>query len=450
MNPILPLNFYMPDAEPRIFGDTLYLYGSHDIYNSENYCEGELYVAYAKLNDLTHFELKKILTFDDSGHSFLEAGAFQAPDCIEFNGKYYLYDNRMKRPNCDVAISDSPLGPFKNYGCIQNKDGSPLDYRFFDPAIFIDDDTGFCPGKQSRFAKLANPYSQVFELEPDMKTVKAGPFDLIPGPLKSENTSFSNHPFFEASSMRKFNGKYYFIYSSELSHELAYAVSDNPISGFEFKGTLISNANIGYENNTIYELPWGNTHGSVEKINNDYYVFFHRQTSGRETARQACVAKLNYSNNLFSQAEYTSLGFDEKLKLNKKINATYASYLTSKKDNIKLTVGSLNDIDKQYATIKEDITNNDIHYINIIDNAIVGFKYFDFSLAKSIKLKVKGKTGHINIRQDLNGEIIGGVFLNENIEEYNIPCNFKEIIGPLYIEFIDTYDTKFFEIEIIS
>ena len=126
------------------------------------------------------------------------------------------------------------------------------------------------------------------------------------------------------------------------------------------------------------------------------------------------------------------------------------SILTSKKDNIKLTVGSLNDIEKQYATIKEDITNNDIHYINIIDNAIVGFKYFDFSLAKSIKLKVKGKTGHINIRQDLNGEIIGGVFLNENIEEYNIPCNFKEIIGPLYIEFIDTYDTKFFEIEIIS
>ena len=115
-----------------------------------------------------------------------------------------------------------------------------------------------------------------------------------------------------------------------------------------------------------------------------------------------------------------------------------------------LQSGFLNDIDKQYATIKEDITNNDIHYINIIDNAIVGFKYFDFSRAKSIKLKVKGKTGHINIRQDLNGEIIGGVFLNENIEEYNIPCNFKEIIGPLYIEFIDTYDTKFFEIEIIS
>ena len=58
MNPILPLNFYMPDAEPRVFGDTVYLYGSHDIYNSDNYCQGELYVAYAKLNDLSILSFK--------------------------------------------------------------------------------------------------------------------------------------------------------------------------------------------------------------------------------------------------------------------------------------------------------------------------------------------------------------------------------------------------------
>lgn len=30
MNPYLPLWEYVPDAEPRVFGDRLYVYGSHD------------------------------------------------------------------------------------------------------------------------------------------------------------------------------------------------------------------------------------------------------------------------------------------------------------------------------------------------------------------------------------------------------------------------------------
>ena len=30
MNPYLPLWEYVPDGEPRVFGDRLYVYGSHD------------------------------------------------------------------------------------------------------------------------------------------------------------------------------------------------------------------------------------------------------------------------------------------------------------------------------------------------------------------------------------------------------------------------------------
>ena len=29
-NPFLPLNKYIPDGEPHIFGDRIYLFGSHD------------------------------------------------------------------------------------------------------------------------------------------------------------------------------------------------------------------------------------------------------------------------------------------------------------------------------------------------------------------------------------------------------------------------------------
>lgn len=29
-NPILPLTTYIPDGEPHVFGDRVYLYGSHE------------------------------------------------------------------------------------------------------------------------------------------------------------------------------------------------------------------------------------------------------------------------------------------------------------------------------------------------------------------------------------------------------------------------------------
>ena len=31
VNPYLPFDEYMPDCEPRVFGDRVYIYGSHDI-----------------------------------------------------------------------------------------------------------------------------------------------------------------------------------------------------------------------------------------------------------------------------------------------------------------------------------------------------------------------------------------------------------------------------------
>ncbi len=30
-NPFFPLNEYIPDGEPHVFGDRVYLYGSHDM-----------------------------------------------------------------------------------------------------------------------------------------------------------------------------------------------------------------------------------------------------------------------------------------------------------------------------------------------------------------------------------------------------------------------------------
>lgn len=36
VNPYLPLYEYIPDGEPHVFGDRLYLYGSHDRFDGRN------------------------------------------------------------------------------------------------------------------------------------------------------------------------------------------------------------------------------------------------------------------------------------------------------------------------------------------------------------------------------------------------------------------------------
>jgi beta-xylosidase len=131
--------------------------------------------------------------------------------------------------------------------------GDPL---MFDPGIFIDDDgsvylyNGFSPKLITRIfiggkRKLDGGY--VIELEKEMVTVKVGPKLIIPRKGKSKDTGFEEHEFFEASSMRKYQGIYYFVYSSDKNHELCYATSNKPVGPFAYGGVIVSNADIGYQ-----------------------------------------------------------------------------------------------------------------------------------------------------------------------------------------------------------
>ena len=61
-----------------------------------------------------------------------------------------------------------------------------------------------------------------------MCTVREAPQIVLPQQADAEGTEFAEHPFFEAPSLRKANGRYYLIYSSTQNHELCYAVADKP------------------------------------------------------------------------------------------------------------------------------------------------------------------------------------------------------------------------------
>ena len=54
-NPYLPLWEYIPDGEPRVFGDRVYIYGSHDRAGSDEFCDYVLKCWSAPVSDLNNW-----------------------------------------------------------------------------------------------------------------------------------------------------------------------------------------------------------------------------------------------------------------------------------------------------------------------------------------------------------------------------------------------------------
>lgn len=117
-NPYLPNWEYIPDGEPRIFGNRVYVYGSHDQAGSQDFCDYVLKCWSAPLDNLNHWTCHGDIfhTKADRDHASdidwnAENTRLYAPDVVEKDGKYYLYAYIVNAKGC-VAVSDRPEGPF--------------------------------------------------------------------------------------------------------------------------------------------------------------------------------------------------------------------------------------------------------------------------------------------------------------------------------------------------
>ncbi len=470
-NPIFPFGVCIPDGEPHVFNGRVYVYGSHDLLGGKTYCEGNYQVFSATVDDLTSWSSKGI-SYDKKEDPLItdKINQMYAPDCVKGNdGRYYLYYCLSGKGASygysipvRVAVSDNPDGPFKFLGFVKNKDGSPyLDYLTFDPAVINDNGTirlyygAWFPFFEYHFLKpVLALYSSIYfqrkfkevwkrkadfmgsievELEDDMMTIK-GPGKHIT-PVNPKGTSFEKHHFFEASSIRKFNNKYYFIYSSTQGHELCYAVSDYPDRDFECKGVLISNADIGLDgitkkNKRNYS---GNNHGSVEKIGDDYYIFYHKMTHRNWYSRMDCAEKIYMDENgLFKQVEMTSQGLNPTPLSDE---GTYGSYICSTLTNNHMP--HINPILRnKMPAIMDDGTQ---YYIQKIKNkTIVGFKYFDFVKDRTVSVKVKGSAqGEFIIKDGFDGNEIGRIAINSSKDWTSFNSNLIKVRGKqaLFFEF---------------
>lgn len=462
VNPFLPSYEYVPDGEPHIWGKRIYLYGSHDRFDGYTFCLNDYVCWSAPLDDLGDWRYEGVIYSRDKDpngkRNKLQYG-FAAPDmCQGPDGRYYLFyfmgDGYIK-----VAVCDEPAGEYRYYGVVKYADGVSLGKRkepkMFDPGVFVDDD-----GKiylYSGFGLLSNPLllngekptehgAMVFELEPDMLTLKSGSDEIryigIKGIKEGKGTEYEGHEFLEASSMRKFGGKYYFIYSSYQSHELCYAVSDNPTEGFRYGGVLISNGDIGYQGRKKEEALnyTGNTHGSLIQIKDKYYVFYHRQTNRKQFSRQACAEEIRFENGRFYQAEMTSCGLNGRpLQGNGRYEARIACNLMSR-DGTKF-YGALKGIKGKHPYFTQtgkDRENNPNQYIaNMREGALAGFMYFEFEETKEITIFGKGNAaGQILVMTGRGAEAIASVPVYPSKEITGFSARVKAIRGRQALYFI--------------
>lgn len=92
-NPYLPLDEYIPDGEPHVFGDRIYIFGSHDREGGSTYCELDYTVYSAPVSDLTDWKCEGIIyRAVQDPHYCKERKQMYAPDVVQgADGRYYLY-----------------------------------------------------------------------------------------------------------------------------------------------------------------------------------------------------------------------------------------------------------------------------------------------------------------------------------------------------------------------
>lgn len=448
-NPYLPLWEHLPDGEPRVFEDPdnpgkmrAYIIGSHDV-TYKSYCGNDIRIWSAPVENLTDWR--------DEGPVFSHYvngkwDTMFAPDLVEVKDKttgkktYWLYPHsRGWRRVPMVCKGDRPDGPFTpvnlnadGTACV---DGSIID---FDPSVFIENITD---RKDPDFARGFRAYvfygfrhSTAFELDPDnMYAVRPNTqihdyfipaserYGVIRDPkgtqypalYKGQNPGEFN--FFEASSIRQVGNKYVMVFSGysgpdyglgSTNSALRYAYGDSPLGPWRSGGVLVDSRGVVPNEDGTHLVGMNaahNTHGSLQEINGQWYVFYHRPPRGFGFARQAMVAPVKiewdkkavakggqvrivaydpYARNnewtaeasdgtKYTGAEVTSEGFHIfGLPPYAYYSAGIACYMS----------------DQQWLQDNFDVWNNSMDLANIPNGGIVGFKYFGFGgLAKASK-----------------------------------------------------------------
>ncbi|MBQ4621544.1 MAG: hypothetical protein IJB28_02715 [Bacteroidaceae bacterium] len=504
-NPYLPLWEHLPDGEPRVFEDPdnpgkyrAYIIGSHDITYSA-YCGSDIRMWSAPVEDLSQWR--------DEGPIFTHFVDGQwdtmfAPDLVEVKDRqtgkktYYLYPHsRGWRRVPMVCKGDRPDGPFTPVNLTpdgrQCLPGSIID---FDPSVFIENitdkkDPDYDKGFRA-YVFYGFQHSTAFELDQNtMYSMRPGtelhdyfiPASSRYGVVRDpEGTQYpalykgqdpGDFNFFEASSIRQVGNKYVMVFSGysgpdyglgSTNSALRYAFGDSPLGPWRSGGVLVDSRGVVPNEDGTHLTTANfahNTHGSIEEINGQWYVFYHRPPRGFGNARQAMVAPVKITwdkkkvadggivkitgydpyvkgnewtakasdGTEYTGAEVTSEGFQIfGLPPYAYYSAGYACYVTG----------------NNWMQDNHDVWDNNMDLAGITNRGIVGFKYFGFGGLEKDTKGVKafrgakkgdgtmlnlnltpGGNGAFKIRVMLDGPYANSTWKGQEIAVLDIPAN---------------------------
>ena len=471
-NPYLPSYEYVPDGEPRVFGDRVYIYGSHDRFNGDGFCENDYVCWSAPVGELGDWRYEGVIYPTDRDPMNSDGSKkLYAPDLVQGpDGRYYLYYSLNGSMVVSVAVCDSPAGDFQFYGYVQRPDGSPYgaregDVSCFDPGVLVEGNrvylyTGFAPGPGWLYELLSKSNRRMegaycTQLEPDMLTVRREPVLVAPSVWNQQGTGFEGHAFFEASSIRKIGERYYFVYSSILRHELCYAVSRFPNREFRFGGSLVSIGDIGYNGNQAAANYTGNTHGGMVELEGQWYIFYHRQTNKQCCCRQGCDEAITIlPDGSIPQVEITSCGLNKgPLALPNRYEARIACNLGFREESFGYV--AVREADKTHPYFTQsggDREDNPDQYIaNMSQGAWCGFKYFAFSGQERISVTARGDArGSLLVATEKGGPVLSRIPISptESWQEFQAPLSPLHGKLPLFLTFQGTGAMDLFDLSI--
>lgn len=251
-NPIIRDQF-TADPTARVFEGRVYMYPSHDIISPVEperkwFSMADYHVfSSADLMDWTDHGV--ILSQENVPWGKPDGYSMWAPDCVYKDGKYYFYYPDAPKTGrgfaVGVATSTSPAGPF-----VPEKE-SIKGVMGIDPCVLIDKDG-------AAYLYWSGMGLQVARLKDNMLELDGQPRRLdgnLPGGFKEGPFAFER------------DGRYYLTYPwvQDKTETLAYAMSDNPMGPFEFKGLIMQQSPVGC---------WTNHHSLVE-YQGQWYLFYH-------------------------------------------------------------------------------------------------------------------------------------------------------------------------------
>lgn len=288
-------DLFTADPSAHVFGGRIYVYPSHDF---EAGIPQDDFGSHFAMRDYHVFSMPAIGgAVTDHGVALDIADVpwagrqMWAPDAAEKDGRYYFYFPAKDKQDVfriGAAVGTSPAGPFA-------AQPEPIAGSYsIDPAVFKDDDNryfmyfgGIWGGQLQRWATgtyrpddvypaddAAALSAKVARLADDMTSFAEAPRDVIivdeqGQPLRAGDNT---RRFFEASWLHKYDGTYYFSYSTGDTHFIAYATGTSPYGPFTYRGKVLEPV-----------LGWTNHHSIVE-VAGQWYLFYHdTQISGGQT-----------------------------------------------------------------------------------------------------------------------------------------------------------------------